>query len=438
MSTHTSRTRRWNTASARVLGASLALGACDLSVTNPGATPDSYLDNQAAWQAVANGVAYRLGRALTDIGIDVAIRTRELHATATNTYFYVYPEAHNGTDNPDSGHGWGTGSGAVWLGDAVIRRFSEVLGGGDKLKTNKFAAQAYLWGAYAHRTMGEYFCDAVFDGGPLQPGTEWFKRAEERFTKAIDAAQGAGLTNEAMAARAGRASVRVDLGDWAGAVADAKQVPTTFSFKMPYYLTGDWRDYNILYYYSAPEAAAQVLTVWNTVYEKYYQDTKDPRTPWATQSRPYGSGSLQPWGAIPWWTQTKYKKSNDPIELSSGQEMRLIEAEALLRDRKTSEAMTLINGLRTAVGEDAWPAPATLAEAWMRLKRERGIELWLEARRLMDFRRWKAGNTPGDLDPAELGLTAPLGKKGPDLRNAPLCRNIPNSERDVNPNLERI
>lgn len=37
----------------------------------------------------------------------------------------------------------------------------------------------------------------------------------------------------------------------------------------------------------------------------------------------------------------------------------------------------------------------TLAEAWTALKRERGIELWLESRRLNDYRRWVALNRPG-------------------------------------------
>ena len=44
-----------------------------------------------------------------------------------------------------------------------------------------------------------------------------------------------------------------------------------------------------------------------------------------------------------------------------------------------------------------WPA-TTITEAWTALKRERGIELWLEARRLGDERRWVEAGTPGDME----------------------------------------
>ena len=44
-----------------------------------------------------------------------------------------------------------------------------------------------------------------------------------------------------------------------------------------------------------------------------------------------------------------------------------------------------------------WPA-ANITEGWTALKRERGIELWLEARRLGDERRWVDASTPGDME----------------------------------------
>jgi len=39
-----------------------------------------------------------------------------------------------------------------------------------------------------------------------------------------------------------------------------------------------------------------------------------------------------------------------------------------------------------------------VTEAWTALKRERGIDLWLEARRLGDERRWVDAGTPGDME----------------------------------------
>jgi hypothetical protein len=118
------------------------------------------------------------------------------------------------------------------------------------------------------------------------------------------------------------------------------------------------------------------------------------------------------------------------MRLASGREMRLIEAEAKLRSGDLAGAMTSIALVRTNAGAVALTAPTTTDEGWRLLKRERGIELWLEARRLGDFRRWKAGNTPGALDPLEQpGTLSHLAKQD-------LCFPISRRERETNTNLK--
>jgi starch-binding outer membrane protein, SusD/RagB family len=108
--------------------------------------------------------------------------------------------------------------------------------------------------------------------------------------------------------------------------------------------------------------------------------------------------------------------------------MRLIEAEAKLRANDVAGAMTSINAVRTNAGATAVTATAS-DEAWRLLKRERGIELWLETRRLGDLRRWKANNTPGALDPLESVGTAS------HLKQQDLCFPISTSEKQTNPNV---
>jgi hypothetical protein len=109
--------------------------------------------------------------------------------------------------------------------------------------------------------------------------------------------------------------------------------------------------------------------------------------------------------------------------------MRLIEAEPKLRGSDIPGAFTLINAVRTNAGATALAVPTAIDEAWRLLKRERGIELWLEARRLGDLRRWKENNTPGALDPLESVGTAS------HLTRQDLCFPIARSERETNPNL---
>jgi hypothetical protein len=107
--------------------------------------------------------------------------------------------------------------------------------------------------------------------------------------------------------------------------------------------------------------------------------------------------------------------------------MRLIEAEALLRGGDWPGAMNLINQVRTHAGAPTITA-TDQTDAWRLLKRERGIELWLEARRLGDRRRWAAANTPGALDPLEVPGTAS------HLARQDLCFPIALSERETNDN----
>jgi hypothetical protein len=54
------------------------------------------------------------------------------------------------------------------------------------------------------------------------------------------------------------------------------------------------------------------------------------------------------------------------------------------------------------------------------LKRERSIELWLEARRLGDLHRWKEDGSPGAVE---------------DMTGRQTCFPIGQNELDSNPNL---
>ena len=121
---------------------------------------------------------------------------------------------------------------------------------------------------------------------------------------------------------------------------------------------------------------------------------------------------------VRWYFQTKYTSQSSPINLSSGWEMRLIEAETKLVAGDVAGALASMNQRRTALNLPLLTA-ANATEAWSALKRERGIELWLESRRLGDYRRWAAFSRPGVTD---------------DMTGRDLCFATALSEKESNPN----
>src|SRR5690606_37925997 len=113
------------------------------------------------------------------------------------------------------------------------------------------------------------------------------------------------------------------------------------------------------------------------------------------------------------------------------------EAEALLEDGQWPEALALINQVRTRnVSEttgsslEPWDA-GSLEEAWTFLKRERGIDLWLEGRRLGDLRRWEDNGTPGMLDWPDFESVSHAFAEAPRARCIPVSK----TERESNPNI---
>lgn len=399
-----------------VLGIGL-LSACDFSVTNPGPIQDEFLDDPQGLGALVAGMNRAHSRALTFFTTHAGVVAKELT-----------PSGFVGTDplgtstqmrqgilvpqevNPH----WQAAHSARWVAEDGIRRMRRVLPE-SQFASSALVARAYLFAGYANRLLGENMCDAVIDGSGAAPVALHFARADSAFTVAITIASAANQPTTETAALAGRASVRASLGRWEDAIADANRVPTAFQFQAPYYVT-ETEQFNFVAHGSSVQW--RTYSVWGTYYATYYTATRDARTPWNQQpDRPFGSGV----GDIPWYFQTKYPAINSPVNISSGREMRLLEAEALLRNGQWQQATEIVNQIRTSAGMEAWSVSG-LEEAWTALQRERGIELWLEGRRLGDIHRWlsDSSNPRGGID---------------DMTGRSTCFPISQIERDSNPNL---
>ncbi|WP_306522963.1 RagB/SusD family nutrient uptake outer membrane protein, partial [Gemmatimonas sp.] len=253
-----------------------------------------------------------------------------------------------------------------------------------------------------------------------QAYTVYLDRAEAAFTEAITVATAANNTSLRDIATAGRASVRLLKGNLSGASTDAGAITSNaFVYRMPFYVnTVD--QYNRIYWASANQPY-RAHTVWGTYYENYRRTSRDPRVPYdSSLTVRFGDAAVTSLGGlVRWYYQTKYPLRESSINLVSGWEMRLIEAEALLVGGDVAGAMAKLNARRIALSLTPWTA-SNATDAWTALKRERGIELWLEGRRMGDFRRWKALNRPGDQE---------------NMTGRDLCFPIPLSELETNPNL---
>lgn len=407
-----------------------AVAGCHFDVTNPGPVQDEFLNDPAAITAEVNGMGQSLANATNYIVLQGAVAARELFPTGMTGQFGIEPQNMSGyLTAEEQGAPWSDGQQARWLAEHGLERIHEVLGD-SAFASSADVAQAQIWAGYSNRTLGENMCEAVIDGGAPMPSVTYLERANASFTSAIATATAAGKADLALVATAGRAAVRAQLGDWAGAVADAALVPTTFVYELPYYDIGDEYQYNRTFWSSTSESFYKAHSVWNTVNQQYYLDSHDPRVKWEATDKT-GTGAVEGVGPVPWYPQMKYDTKTSAVRLSSGREMRLIEAEAALVEGRWADAMTVINGLRAAIGVAPWPEVSGATAAWSFLKRERGIELWLEGRRLGDLRRWHDASTPGELSPLEVP-SAQSHLKGQDL-----CFPIPRGEIDTNPNIPK-
>ena len=419
----------------RTVIAALALAGttfgCDFEVSNPGPTPDEFLERPEAHQAVANGAAMLLFDGLNNVAYTTAAITRELFPAGSTSSFGISASQQVGILRYDDEHvGWTSHQRARSVAELGFARF-ETARDGD-IAGYRPAAEAALWAGYANRLLGENWCEAVIDGGAPQPGRVWLERAEDWFTKAIEVAgTSASLANVATAAYAGRASVRIHLDDWTGALEDAARVPTGFVFNANYHST-EQDHYNRIFFAGANQPY-RAHTVWNTHNFEYFRSTGDARVAWdSLPGFPLGDAALGFMNSerVPFYRQQKYRAAADDIRLSSGREMRLIEIEAQMRAGNWEAAMAALNARRAELNLAPLTA-SSLNEAWTHLKRERGIELWLEGRRMADLRRWKAAGTPGDLHPLE----QPGNPLSFLSANQTLCYDIPQNERESNPNV---
>lgn len=432
-----------------ILGGALALGGCDLVVSSPSMAQENIVDHPGAILGLLRGVEGNVVYTMVNAGTGGSV-----FAGALLTDELVYSGHHPGQaaislgeardDSPEVEEIWAGASQARWTAENLvgrIKRLQERHIGGDQdvlVTMRQQLARANLWAGLTNRIMGDTFCEAVIDIGPLEPHTRFYERAEEYFGEAIVVAEASGQDAVLAAAHAGRAQVRMMLGDWAGAVADAAEVETaTEYFATQGYFTGRDREWNWMYRYSSSNDY-RLGTVWGSPFEQWgyhptLNTTADPRVEWTRPGAPNNYGTD---GRRRFYRQLKWRSSNDDVPMTRGTEMRLIEAEALLLDGNVQPAVAKINEVRTHRSVPT-VAAATEAEAWDLLMRERALELYLEGRRLPDLRRW--AKEPGYVNSQVVRRPGPGAQATDEIKpvlDVPaMCLPVSRREKTTNPNI---
>lgn len=385
-----------------VLALAVLMAGCDVfGVQSPGLIQESDLDDPRSVGPLVTGMSSDLSAVLDDIAFLGARLSDEM--AASGSYFLSTQVRYGFLDPEDVNFYWEGTHRARYNAENGLERMRELEG--YEFEGNPLTARAYLLAGFSNRMFGENFCRVVFDGSEAQPSSVAFQRAIDHFTNAIDQAEQAGEEDIKLAAYGGRAQAYVGLGEWDNAVADAQQVPMDFVYNAAY-SDNSSREQNEEYdeTHQRYEMSAYGALAMGPAEETgeglsvVPEEDRDPRAPY-TDCRESGdcSSELGADGETPHLRQEKLDDLGADIPLAKGAEMRLIEAEAALRDSDLDGAMNKINEVRAFYGLDEVSASAIgetgqngfeEGTAWAILDDERHLTLWLEGRRLHDLRRW--------------------------------------------------
>jgi starch-binding outer membrane protein, SusD/RagB family len=407
-----------------LLSAALTMTACSdiLNVDAPTQVAADLLNDPAHANLLVQGVISDFDCALGGYIVSQGLLGDELHdGTFTASRWPTPSRTLAGTETYGTSGCTGLGvytplSTARWSADDALRKLEGWTDAQVAERTEKIGMVA-AYSGYAHVLLGEGMCTVAFDVGPeLQPA-DAFARAEDRFTRAIAAATSAGDDETRYMALVGRARARLNVGDGAGAVADASLVPAGFA-KESVRSDLDARSRNRIAAESPWSNGSGVAGAATSVKEPYRNleigGVPDPRVPVTDMQGTTGDALTAN------WRQDKYQSPAAPVPIATWEEAQLIIAEV----QGGQTAVNIINALRAPHG---LPNFASTDEAVIQaqVREERRRELFLEGQRLGDMRR---------LNIAPFPATGTAYNKGGTYGDA-RCFPLPDVERRNNPNI---
>ena len=300
-------------------------------------------------------------------------------------------------------------------GDTVAARL-ESWSDADVPNRQKLIAQSYLYAGYALTLLGEAMCSAAINVGPELTPQQLFTEAKTRFDKAVAAATTANDAAVLNLALLGRARTLLDLGDKAGAGADAAKIPAGFVAN----ISTDASNVRRQNYVFLGVNQSQWASVDPSFRGLTVNGVPDPRVAVTNTNRP----STVPGVVI--WTPDKYTGLGSTMPLARYAEAQFIVAESKLAANDIAAAVAAINIVRAARSIAPYDASGqTQAQVLAQLQEERRRELFLEGHRLGDLRRYGLPILPLAGTPFVSG----------GVYGTQTCFPLPDVERINNPNI---
>ena len=270
------------------------------------------------------------------------------------------------------------------LDDAAARveKFTDAQVANRQRMLTEFAAYA----GYAYAILGEGMCEMAIDNGPKMTRAEVLAIAEKRFTTAIALATALGDASLKNMATVGRARVRLDLGNLAGAAADAALVPPGFVRNAEYSEVTPARE-NRLYNLTVRN---DYLSVGPDYRNLTVNGVPDPRVKVLELKTSTGATKIGPDNATPMWQQQKFiaTAGATPLPIASYAEAQLILAEAV----GGQQGLDAINRVRALSG--IAPITTPPADFTATVLEERRRQLFSEGQRYADMLRKNIPFTP--------------------------------------------
>lgn len=252
-------------------------------------------------------------------------------------------------------------------------------------------ARIRAYGAFPYLAFAEGFCGTPLDQSEkVYTSDELFALAEERFTDALQLAGQANLADVRNLALVGRARARLGRKDYAGAIADAAQVPAGFVFGATRDPTTGRRQnalYRAINGRTGDPASQKHATLAPSYRNVTWKGAKDPRV-----NVTWDGTSLGFDFSTPHYRTDKMSAFEAPVTMASYREAQLFIAEAAAMTGDLDRAREILDDLHAAAGipgVTAADAPAQ-ADVIRLVIEERRRELFVEGgHRLRDHLRWR-------------------------------------------------